>query len=107
MISLDGGYAIDTYDKGYIVGKVSVALDAKTGQDRETIRMPAYFQELSDAIEWAYKALARDKIGSHRKNIGLEQAIRDMRIIERQLTETLEPIRKLEARWAREAAHDE
>lgn len=104
FIELAEEWIVGTYDHGYMVGKSAVTFDAKTGKDRETIRNPEYFRELSDCVEFAYKSMAREKLGSHRKNIPLETAIRELRDFEAELKETIGPIRRIEDRLAREVA---
>lgn len=103
FVDLGDGWAVGVYDHGYMVGKVAVTVDAKTGKDREIIRNPDYFHDLSDCVECAYKNMVREKIGAHRKNITLENAIRDMREVEAKLKEDIGPIRRIEERLSQEA----
>lgn len=85
MIRIYGDWAADVYERGYIVGKVGTTFDRKTGRDREIIPHPCYFHELSDAIEYAYKAMVRDEISKKRKDLRLEDVIDIMRDIERRM----------------------
>lgn len=104
FIEIGDGWLVGVYDHGYMVGKAAVTFDAKSGTDRETIRNPEYFRELSDCVEFAYKSMAREKVGAHRKNIPLETAIKDLRDFEAKLKETIGPIRRIEERLAKEVS---
>ena len=85
MIRIYGDWAADVYERGYIVGKVGTTFDSRLGRDREIIPHPNYFHELSDAIEYAYKAMVRDEISKKRKDLRLEDVIEIMRDIERRM----------------------
>lgn len=89
MILIYGGWAADVYEKGYVVGKIGTTFDAKTGKEREILKDYHYFHNLSDCVDFAYKEILREQLGKHRKNLSLEDAIRDMRDVERKMEANL------------------
>lgn len=96
FIELGSGYAIGTYPNGYIVGKLAVTFDSKSGKDREYIDHPHYFTSISECVRCAYKDMARDSLVKHRKNIDIEQAIEDMVAVERRMESLLLPLVQIE-----------
>lgn len=105
LIDIMDGWAIGTYDRGYIVGKKAVTFDAKSGNDREYIDHPAYFSSISECVSYAYKGMVRETIGRHRKNISLEQVILDMRNVENRIeARYAAPIHDIEEFLAEEVA---
>lgn len=85
MIRIYGDWAADVYERGYIVGKVGTEYDMKANRERQVIKDRCYFHDLSDAIEYAYKAMVREAIGKKRRDLTLEDVIDIMRDVERKM----------------------
>lgn len=95
MIEIYGGWYADIYEHGYTVGKLGTRYDSRSGKEQTFIKDPAYFHDLSNAIEYAYKELLREQLGKHRKIISLEEAIKDFRDVERRMELNVAPMNRL------------
>ena len=85
MIRIYGDWVADVYERGYIVGTVGTTFDRRLGREREVIPHPNYFQDLSNAVEFAYKQILRDEISKKRRDLTLENVIEIMREVERKM----------------------
>ena len=97
MIEVLNGWKIDTYDGGYLAfNKTSTQFDKKTGKERQVPQNPNYFSSLSNALNYIANQCAKERVGSHRKDITLDKAIADIKEVYDEFAKVLAPLKKLE-----------
>lgn len=96
MIEVINDWKIDTYDGGYIAfSKTNTYVD-KNGKEKTTIQNPSYFSNLSNALNYVFNQCVKEKIGSHRKPIGTEKVVEDIKAVYADFEKLLAPLKKLE-----------
>ena len=97
MVELINGWKLDTYDGGYVAfNKVQTTIDKKTGKEVSRPQNPSYFSTLSNALNYVANQCAKEKIGSHRKDIGMEKVVEDIKEVYSDFEKVLAPLKKLE-----------
>ncbi len=96
-VELINNWKIDTYDGGYMAyNKTTTQFDKKTGKEVSRPANPSYFSSLSNALNYVANQCAKERIGSHRKDIGMEKVVQDIKEVYTEFEKTLEPLKKLE-----------
>lgn len=90
IIKLPDGYGIGTYDGGYTFGKVTIAKDKKTGEEREVVSSTQYFSTIQGAMLRAYRVIARDRLAAKTGDISLLEAIEEFDRLSDELSKLLE-----------------